>query len=113
MNDGEYRRSIYFGDVTGLPGFRQAVFPIEFSAGDIYRTPVVEKRIEYDPNTPFTAREVTQVKGILDELGDEKRVKVTIPSLSHMMGFYPDTSAPGVTREALPFLETLHEHVAA
>jgi len=112
INDGEYRRSIYFGDISGLPGFQQDVFPIEFSAGDAYRTPVVTGKIEYDRSNPFAPLEVKQVKAILAELGVEKRIKVTLPSLSHMSAFYPDPSGASIPAEAVPLLEQLHEQAA-
>ena len=90
VNDGEYRRSIFFGDLSGLSGFRQHAFPISASAGDQVMVPVVEGRIQYDPSSPILEKEVRGIREALEKLGARRRVKVTIPSLSWMSIFYPD-----------------------
>ncbi len=111
ITDGEFRRSIYFGEITGLPGFHQNAFPVEFSAGDIYWTAVVEKKLEYNPTTSFIAREVKMLKDTLHELKVEKRVKVTLPSPSHMAAFYPDPTTPGLPASAVDKIKEIHDRV--
>lgn len=90
VNDGEYRRSIFFGDISGLPGFKQHAYPISASAGDEVMVGVVEGKIQYDEHSPIIVKEVAPVKSALDKLGVKRRVKVTMPSLSWMSIFYPD-----------------------
>ncbi|MDG6931091.1 MAG: hypothetical protein JRN10_07640 [Nitrososphaerota archaeon] len=93
VNDGEYRRSVFFGDISGLPGFKQHAFPIVASAGDEVQVGVVEGKIQYDPASPLAAKEVASVKAALEKLGEKRRIKVSIPSLSWMSIFYPDPRA--------------------
>ncbi len=90
VNDGEYRRSIFFGDISGLQGFKQHAFPITASAGDQVMVSVVEGKIQYDPSSPVVAREVKGIREALEKLKANRRVKVSIPSLSWMSIFYPD-----------------------
>ncbi|MEM3243612.1 MAG: hypothetical protein QXW72_04160 [Conexivisphaerales archaeon] len=90
VNDGEYTRSVFFGDISNLPGFKQNEFSIIASAGDEVKLGVVEGKIQYDPSSPLAAKEVAAVKGALGKLGEKRRVKVSIPSLSWMSIFYPD-----------------------
>ncbi len=90
INDGEYRRAIFFGDITGLPGFRPHVFPITASAGDQVFVSVVESKVQYDFSNPVGSKEVEGVKKVLEKLGVKRRIKISIPSLSWMSIFYPD-----------------------
>jgi len=117
VNDGEYRRSIFFGDISGLPGFKQHAFPITASAGDTVMLGIVESKISYDEHSPIIAKEVEATRAALDKLGASKRVKVTMPSLRWMSLFYPDTrtmptkddnflgKSAVVVREAYPTLD--------
>jgi len=77
VNDGEYNRLIFFGGLTSLPGFAPNMFPLEFSASDVYRQPMVTGKIEYNARNPAIALEVGKVKDALKELNSQKRVKVT------------------------------------
>ncbi len=90
INDGEYRRAIFFGDITGLPGFRGHAFPITASAGDQVFVSVVESKVQYDFSNPIGSKEVEGVKRVLERLGVKRRIKISIPSLSWMSIFYPD-----------------------
>jgi 5-methyltetrahydropteroyltriglutamate--homocysteine methyltransferase len=94
VNDGEYNRLIFFGDVTSLPGFTQNMIPLEFSAGDTYMEPMVTGKIGYDFEKPMSTVEVQMVKKILKDMNVTRRVKVTLPSPSFMALFYPDPNMP-------------------
>jgi 5-methyltetrahydropteroyltriglutamate--homocysteine methyltransferase len=94
VNDGEYNRLIFFGDVTSLPGFTQNMIPLEFSAGDTYLQPMVTGKIEYDFEKPLSPIEVQMVKKILKAMNVARRVKVTLPSPSFLALFYPDPNMP-------------------
>jgi len=93
VTDGEYRRTVFFGNITGLPGFRQKALPFAFSAGDIYSSAIVEDKIEYDPSQPFAVKEVGFAREYLESRGWKKRVKVTVPGLSFLANFYPDPNS--------------------
>ncbi len=94
VNDGEYNRLVFFGDVTSLPGYTQNMIPLEFSAGDTYMMPMVTGKIEYDFEKPVSSMEVQMVKEILENINVARRVKVTLPSPSFMALFYPDPNMP-------------------
>lgn len=99
VNTGELGRTIYFGNITGLKGFSQSAQATEFSAGDVFMTPLVTGAIEA-PATPLAAQEVSTTRFYLSELGVERRVKVTVPSVCMMLAFYPQTPITGYSREA-------------
>jgi len=113
VNDGEYRRSIFFGDIAGLPGFRHGALDITASAGDSVAIGVVEKTVQYDPKKPVISEEVRGIRRALKRLGEKgfqgARVKVTIPSLSWMSIFYPDERT--CPTSDLAFLERAREAV--
>jgi len=101
VNDGEYRRLVFAGNIGGLPGFRQGVYPVVASAGDQYMAAVVESKIQYDPSNPISAKEVIGVKSALEKLGVKRRIKITIPSLSLMSTSYPDPRVMPINDESL------------
>ena len=111
VNDGEYGRSIYFGDITSLPGFTLSRFGYEFSAGDVYTTPLLSGRVLYDFSRPFAGAEVAFVKKTLDKLGAKRRVKVTVPSPSMIFFFYPDPGLPYLSPEAKAYYKALEDEV--
>jgi 5-methyltetrahydropteroyltriglutamate--homocysteine methyltransferase len=94
VNDGEYNRLIFFGDLTSLLGFTQNTIPLEFSAGDTYLMPMATGKIEYDFKKPLSPMEIQMVKKNLKALNAARRVKVTLPSPSFMALFYPDPNMP-------------------
>ena len=94
VNDGEFRRSIYFGNVTNLKGFTQGVYPVEFSAGDLFMSPLVTGPIQ-PPEIPLAAKEVSATRFYLSEMGVQRRVKITVPSVSMMLAFYPPQGVEG------------------
>jgi methionine synthase II (cobalamin-independent) len=89
VNDGEYGRNIFFGDITSLPGFQSGVRKIRFSAGDITSGPQVVGKVQYDTNNPTAPKEVYRTKKILEGLGMQRKIKVTIPSVTMLSIFYP------------------------
>ena len=97
VNDGEFRRSIYFGNVTNLKGFTQGVYPVEFSAGDLFMSPLVTGPIQ-PPEIPLAAKEVSATRFYLSEMGVQRRVKITVPSVSMMLAFYPPQGVEGYPR---------------
>ncbi|MFQ1020720.1 hypothetical protein [Tardisphaera saccharovorans] len=102
VNDGEYRRSIFFGDISGLPGFAHGDLVWTASAGDSVKVAVPVEKIKYDFSHPVLGNEVKAIRAVLDKLGVKRRVKVTAPALSLMVSFYPDPSvSPARPREAL------------
>lgn len=111
VNDGEYSRLVYFGSVTSLQGFTQNMLPVVFSAGDVYRAPLLTGKIEYDAKNPLATKEVHRVKEILEELEVKRKVKVTIPSPSHMKFFYPDPNNPLIPPQFTPQVKAAHERV--
>ncbi len=111
VNDGEYGRSIYFGDITSLPGFTMSKIGYEFSAGDVYTTPILAGRILYDFAKPLAGPEVAFVKETLKKLGAKRRVKVTIPSTSMIYFFYPNPDQPYATPEAKAYYKSLLDEV--
>jgi 5-methyltetrahydropteroyltriglutamate--homocysteine methyltransferase len=111
INDGEYSRLVYFSDITGLKGFTQNAVPLDFSAGDVYRTPILTGRIEYDKKNPLIAKEVKRVKGNLERLEVKRKVKVTVPSPSHMKLFYPDPNSPLIPPQFKPQVKAAYERI--
>ena len=102
VNDGEISRSIYFGNVSSLPGFTQEAYPMLWPSGDVIKTPIVSSPIQwYDPDNPdelgMAGREVQRVKACLDKLQVKRRVKVTIPSMTMMQALYPPQGVPDYT----------------
>ena len=111
VNDGEYGRLVYFGDLTGLPGFAQNMFPLEFSAGDVYRAPLIAGKIDYVFDKPIAALEVQRVKEVLAELKVKRRIKVTVPSPTHLAYFYPDPKNPFVPPAFAPYIQRAFDQV--
>ena len=111
VNDGEYNRTVYFGDITGLPGFALNRCGFEFSAGDLYPTPVATGKVLYDFARPFAGDEVAFVKRTLQKLEAKRRVKVTIPSPSMIFFFYPNPGQPGIPPEVKAYYSFLQEEV--
>lgn len=111
ITNGEYTRGIYFGGVTGLPGFVQADSGYAFSAGDVFPTPLLHGRIEYDFDKPFATDEVTTIKEALKELGAKKRVKYTVPSNSMVSFFYPNPGLPFLPPDAKAYYAKVLEGV--
>ncbi|MDE1873880.1 MAG: hypothetical protein KGI04_02050 [Candidatus Micrarchaeota archaeon] len=111
ITNGEYTRGIYFGGVTGLPGFSQAASRYEFSAGDLFPTPLLTGKIEYDFDRPFATSEVKAIKSALDALGAKRRIKYTIPSNSMVSFFYPNPDLPFLPPEAKAYYAKVQEGV--
>ena len=98
VNDGEYGRGIYFGNVTDLPAFRQGGYPMAWPSGDTIGTPVLQGPLAA-PAEPQAAREVAAVVAALAGLGVRRRVKVTVPSASMLAFFYPPEPIKGYPRD--------------
>jgi methionine synthase II (cobalamin-independent) len=111
LNDGEYDRLVYFGDVTGLPGFTVSKYGYEFGGGDVYQTPIAAGKILYDPSKPFAGPEVAFVKRTLAKLGAKRRVKVTVPSPSMIYFFYPNPEQPNIKPEVREYYGFLQEEL--
>lgn len=111
VNDGEYTRLVYFGGITGLKGFTQNRLPVKFSAGDVYMAPLLTEKIEYNRDKPMSSEEVRRVKDILQKSGIERKVKFTVPSLSHLSMFYPDPDTPMIPRQFKPKIQAAHQKV--
>lgn len=94
VNDFEFGRFVtYFGNITGLKGFRQNVYPMKWPSGDVIMQAMLEGEIEYDEEHSISVIEVGRVKSFLEEIGSDAKIKVTVPAPGMVEGNYPSLQA--------------------